>query len=496
MTLFSSLIFLPLAASILVLLLPERKDIFYRYLGVGVSLYLLVVILWFISKGTEILEVKKWFSLEVGPDNILEVNYILGADGLSFSMLLLSGIVFLVASTSSFGIKKQVKSYYAFYLLLMSSVMGCFMALDFFLFFLFFEFMLLPMYFLIGIWGGKNREYAALKFLLYTLFGSVLILIVLFVVGFEGGTLDLLKLKSVEIQLANSEVFGISLPVLLFFLLLIGFGIKLPTVPVHTWLPDAHVEAPTAISVVLAGVLLKIGAYGFIRIGMGLFPTTVYDYRLWIASLGVLSIIYGAFNALAQKDLKKLIAYSSVSHMGFVFIGLASFKAAGLSGAVFQLFSHGLLSSMLFLIAGVIYDRTQNRWIENYRGLAGQMPKFTAVVVIAFFGSMGLPGLSGFIGEFFTLMGSFQDAETSKWIPFLATLGIVLAAAYLLWTLQKMFFGSFWVNKFTEKDMPDLSVSEGLMLYGLSILVVLFGLLPSLLFDILGPTLNAFVQLP
>jgi NADH-quinone oxidoreductase subunit M len=447
------------------------------------------------STGYSFLTDKNWFQLKIGDSSSLNVRFILGIDGVSLSMLVLSGIVFSVASISSFKIATRAKAYHAFYLLLMSSTLGCFISLDFFLFFLFFEFMLLPMYFLIGIWGGNNREYAALKFIIYTLIGSVFILIVMLVLALNSDTdifnFDFRKLALLESSLISSglTLWGIPLATALFFLLLIGFGIKLPTVPLHTWLPDAHVEAPTAISVVLAGVLLKVGAYGFLRMGIGFFPETASEYSNVIAILGLVSIIYAALNALAQDDLKKLIAYSSVSHMGFVFLGFSALNEEGVSGAVFQMFSHGLLSSMLFLISGVIYERTGNRLINNYRGLASKMPIFTFTVIIAFFGSLGLPGLSGFIGEFFSLLGSFKTENYSNIIPSLGVIGIILSAAYLLWALQRMFFGKLWVNRDLINEMIDLTTREKIMLFTLSALVLLIGIYPKLIFDITNQSL-------
>jgi NADH-quinone oxidoreductase subunit M len=289
-------------------------------------------------------------------------------------------------------------------------------------------------------------------------------------------------------------ILGVPARLFAFALLFVGFGIKLPIVPFHTWLPDAHVEAPTPISVVLAGILLKVGGYGFIRIAYGFFPDAAYQFTYVVAGAGVLSIIYGALNALAQNDLKKMIAYSSVSHMGFVLLGLASLTAEGINGAVYQMFSHGILAAMLFLIAGVIYDRTNDRTIENYRGLAAKMPMFTLAVVVAFFASLGMPGFSGFIGEFFTLMGSLQSDILPKWLPILATLGIVLSAGYFLWTLQRMFFGSFWANRYQESNLKDLDLREMALLFSLSILALIFGIFPSLILDTSTEAVKVFLS--
>lgn len=499
------LIFVPLAGVLSVLILPDQFQKASKWISLGISLFVLISSLLLYqnfdvnSTGYSFLTDKSWFQLRIGASSNLNVRFILGIDGVSLSMLVLSGIVFSVASISSFKITTRTKAYHAFYLLLMSSTLGCFISLDFFLFFLFFEFMLLPMYFLIGIWGGNNREYAALKFIIYTLIGSVFILIVMLVMALNSGTdvfnFDFRKLALLEGNLISSglTLWGIPLPTALFFLLLIGFGIKLPTVPLHTWLPDAHVEAPTAISVVLAGVLLKVGAYGFLRMGIGFFPETANEYSNVIAILGLISILYAALNALAQEDLKKLIAYSSISHMGFVFLGFSALNEEGISGAVFQMFSHGLLSSMLFLISGVIYERTGNRLINNYRGLASKMPLFTFVVIIAFFGSLGLPGLSGFIGEFFSLMGSFKTETYSNIIPSLGLIGIILSAAYLLWALQRMFFGKLWVNRDLINEMTDLTTREKIMLFSLAALVLLFGIYPKLIFDITNQSLSGLL---
>jgi len=544
--LLSSLIFVPLLALIVLLFLPaSQKGVFKisTLIITGIQMILTVVIYATFQRSIpkadfqkitsfQFVEFLPWIELDLGNWGKLSIDYILGVDGLSVSMVLLAGIVMFLGAISSWNLKNAGKGYFLLYLLLSSSVMGCFVALDFFLFYLFFEFMLLPMYFLIGIWGGERKEYAAIKFFIYTLVGSLFILVVM--IGLYLSVID-----PVRTLAQNPDIQGITalsqaiskgeietskqvhtfqfiymlnpenyLPeslmafgregnwrVWAFWALMIGFLIKLPSVPVHTWLPDAHVEAPTPISVVLAGILLKIGGYGMLRIAYGFFPQEAIEYAPWVAGLGVLSIIYGALNALAMSDLKKMIAYSSVSHMGFVLLGVASITPEGINGAVYQMFSHGILSAMLFLLVGVLYDRTHNRLIDNYRGLFSQMPYYTVFIMIGFFASLGLPGFSGFIGELFTLLGGFGSDYLSFWFSVWAVIGIVLGAAYFLWTLQRMFFGEYWLREETwQEKIKDLDTREWAMLLSLSILALAFGLFPNLLFDTSNQTVNLFVN--
>ncbi|HEX5958244.1 MAG TPA: NADH-quinone oxidoreductase subunit M, partial [Hyphomicrobiaceae bacterium] len=379
------------------------------------------------------------------------------------------------------SIQSRVKEYLIAFLILESLMIGVFCALDLVLFYLFFEGGLIPMFLIIGVWGGERRVYASFKFFLYTLAGSVLMLLALMAMYWHAGTTD------IETLLAHKFPAGMQWWLWLAFFA--SFAVKLPMWPVHTWLPDAHVEAPTAGSVVLAGILLKMGGYGFLRFSLPMFPLASQELAPFVFALSIVAIIYTSLVALAQEDMKKLIAYSSVAHMGFVTMGIFSFTVQGVDGAIFQMLSHGLVSAALFLCVGVIYDRMHTRRIDAYGGLVNRMPLYAAVFMVFTMANIGLPGTSGFVGEFLTMLGAFK-AQT--WVAFLAALGVILSAAYALYLYRRVIFGP--LEKPSLKAIVDLNYREVLVFTPLVLLVLLFGFYPAPLLDVTAVSVKKLVS--
>jgi len=425
------------------------------------------------------------------------IEYHVGIDGLSIPLVFLTCLLLFIAVFSSWNIDKLkggAKGYFMLLLLLEVGIVGVFISLDFFLFYVFWEIMLLPMYFLIGIWGGPRREYAAIKFFLYTLVGSVLMLVAMIALYLtaEPHTFNILTLTELgrNGQLSGDNLvnggllLGMQFSKWIWMFFFIGFAIKVPVFPFHTWLPDAHVEAPTAISVILAGILLKLGAYGIFRINFGIFPEATRYFADFLAVLGMINIVYGALVAMAQTDFKKLVAYSSVSHMGYVLLGAAAFTDAGMIGANLQLFNHGTSSAMLFLLVGVIYDRAHHRDINGFGGLASRMPRYMGFAIVGIFASLGLPGLAGFVSEALCLLGAW---EVYPLLTVISLSGLIVTAAFFLWTIQRIFLGP--LNE-KYKDMPDADGREIFCLVPLAFLCVLLGVFPYLLIDWMWPSLQ------
>jgi NADH-quinone oxidoreductase subunit M len=406
------------------------------------------------------------------------VNYKVGVDGISLSFILLTTFITPICILATINsVKIRLREFLIALLLMETMMIGVFCSLDLFIFYLFFEAGLIPMFLIIGIWGGERRVYSAFKFFLYTLFGSVFMLISIIYIYFDAGTLDVEKLLNIQINKDYQKYLWLG-----FFA---SFAVKTPMWPVHTWLPDAHVEAPTSGSVILAAILLKMAGYGFIRFSLGLFPDASIYFGPLVFTLSIIAIIYTSLVALVQKDMKKLIAYSSVAHMGFVTIGIFVFNQEGIEGSIFQMISHGIISSALFLCVGVIYDRMHTRQISEYGGVVNVMPKYAIMFMVFTLGSLGLPGTSGFVGEILVLIGSFKY---NYWIAFFAASGVILSACYSLWLYRRVVFGKILNNK--VQNLVDLTKTEYLILTPLLIMTIVLGFYPALVLDLISPSVE------
>jgi NADH-quinone oxidoreductase subunit M len=412
-------------------------------------------------------------------------RYKMGVDGISMLFVILTTFLMPLCILASWdSVKLRVKEYMIAFLVLETLMIGVFCALDLMLFYLFFEAGLIPMFLIIGVWGGKRRVYASFKFFLYTLLGSVLMLLAMFAMFSTAGTADIPTLIEV-----GASKFSREMQWWLFLAFLASFAVKMPMWPVHTWLPDAHVEAPTAGSVILAGILLKMGGYGFLRFSLPMFPIASQELAPFVFTLSVIAIVYTSLVALAQEDIKKLIAYSSVAHMGFVTMGIFTFQQQGIDGAIFQMLSHGIVSAALFLCVGIIYDRMHTREIAAYGGLADRMPIYATVLMIFTMANVGLPGTSGFVGEFLTLVGAFK---VNTWVALFATTGVILSAVYALYLYRRVVFGA--LEKANLKSIKDMNAREIAIMAPLVFLTILFGFYPALLLDVMAVSVKQLVM--
>jgi NADH-quinone oxidoreductase subunit M len=478
----STTTFLPLLGALLIVLLrgqDESASRNARFIALWTTLitFGLSLILWRdfdpLTAQFQFVELRPW----LGP-----ITFHMGIDGISMPFVLLTAFLMPLCILASWlSITERVKEYMIAFLVLETLMLGVFTSLDLVMFYLFFEGGLIPMFLIIGVWGGQRRVYASFKFFLYTLAGSLLMLLAIMAIYWEAGTTN--------IPVLLNHGFPPEMQSWLWFAFLASFAVKLPMWPVHTWLPDAHVEAPTAGSVILAGILLKMGGYGFLRFSIPMFPLASAEFAPLIFALSVVAIIYTSLVCLAQEDIKKLIAYSSVAHMGFVTIGVFTLTMQGLQGGIFQMISHGIVSAALFLCVGVIYDRMHTREIAAYGGLVNNMPKYAVVFMIFTMANVGLPGTSGFVGEFLTLLGVFR---VNTWVALFAATGVILSAAYALWLYRKVIFGV--LSKESLKGLLDLSTREKAVIYPLVVLVIFFGVYPAPIFDATAASVQALVN--
>lgn len=481
--LLSSIVFIPLIGGLIILLMNRENEWAIKTMATIAAAVPVVLAGWlYYCFDPSTADVQ--FAEKINWIPSLGVSYFLGVDGLGLPMVIVTSLLSLVAITVSWNIKTKVKEYFALFLILETGMMGVFVALDLFLFYIFWELVLVPMYFIIGVWGGPRKEYAAIKFIIYTVVGSVFMLLGFIAIYF---TSDPHTFNIIELSQGNQFKGMLLFQNIVYLALFLGFAVKVPIFPFHTWLPDAHVEAPTAGSVILAGVLLKMGAYGLMRICFPILPEAAVYFAQYLAVLALINILYGAFAALAQTDLKKMIAYSSVSHMGYVLLGMSALTVTGFNGALLQMFNHGIITGALFMLVGVIYDRAHTRDIDGFGGIGKQMPAYTGLMAVAVMAAVGLPGLAGFISELLCFVGSFP---VYKLITSGAILGVLLSAVYMLGMFQRVFTGELnpkWA------ELKDADFREWISLLPLMALIVLLGFYPRLILDVMNMTITHLI---
>ena len=471
----STIVFLPLAGAVIVALLPKENRQAIRIVAAGFTFVALALALAVFAQfnttasGPQFVEKAMW----IAPFNI---QYFLGVDGLSLPLVVLTTLLTFLAVLASWKVDLRTKEYHVLLLILETGILGVFTSLDLLLFFLFWEVELMPMYLLIGIWGGPRREYAAMKFVLYTLAGSSLMLVGILALYFTSNP------HTFDMTVLSASSWALDFQMVVFALIFFAFAIKLPMFPFHTWLPDAHVEAPTAVSVLLAGVLLKMGGYGMIRICFDIMPDAARAYAPYLAAIAVINVLYGAGLSIVQKDLKKMVAYSSISHMGYVLLGLAALNQIGINGAVLQMFTHGAITGLLFLLVGAVYEKTHTREIPKMSGLAPQMPVLAVVFSVAGLAALGLPGLAGFVAEYTVFVGAF-----GPWglYTILGAAGIVITAGYILWMLERVFFG----QAKPEQGLGHVGDAKGLELvplFTLTGVILVVGLYPAIVINVIN----------
>jgi NADH-quinone oxidoreductase subunit M len=480
--------FLPVLGVLLLLFIPKDSKGMLRNVAFATTVVTFLVslpIMFGFQSNAEFQFVENVPWIAAGP---FVMRYFVGIDGISLWLVILTTFIMPIAVLSTYtAVEEKVKEYMILLLLLETGMLGAFISLDMFLFYIFWEVMLIPMYFMIGIWGGKNRIYAAVKFFIYTMVGSLLMLVALIYLyfkGLEAGFTDFSLLQFFNLQLP------LATQVWLFLAFALAFAIKVPMFPLHTWLPDAHTEAPTAGSVILAAILLKMGTYGYVRFAIPLFPEAAHKFAPLIATLAVIGIIYAALVAMVQEDVKKLVAYSSVAHLGFVMLGVFAFNVEGISGGMLQMINHGISTGALFLIVGFIYERRHTRLITDFGGLSKQMPVFATIFMIVTFSSIGLPGTNGFVGEFLVLIGAFESEL--RWWTIIASSGVILSAVYMLWMFQRVMFGELDNPK--NQKLLDLNAREIGIMVPLIVMIFVMGIYPKPFIDKMDPAVKKLVS--